>query len=491
VTKEISFKREIKSGIVYAILSFLLLTGWSLASPPGSSPDEDLHLSSVWYLALYPKVIDPSHPLRDDKIPLRITDVGKCYFNNPNVTSICEIDNSLSDANYSRIINNSEYYAFFSNFVSPAKIDMSTLMLRIVNSLIASVALFVVVLLTPRSIFIPVLVSWLIVNIPLGFFILSSINPSSWSYIFSYLFLPLFYKVFSNDRSPNSIAISLLVLISAFLLAQEARFDILLFAIIFTTSLLPVIFNYEQMNKRFKRLINLSTLLIASGVTLAIWNRSFLVNFREVKTSNWENLTGVSSLIAGAFGGWGLGSLETTMPAITFILSFVTVLSIIYIALREINISESISLVLLSFFGFIVPLFVLVRSNLRVGEWFQPRYILPIYYVLIGLSLILIFKTLATYKLMIFINFIFLISTIAFITALHTVYRRYTIGLDNYSILFFEPNSWWWDFNYLPSPIIIYLLTVIIFITFWLLVRKDILAESRLVSSNDSEQNRN
>jgi hypothetical protein len=179
------------------------------------------------------------------------------------------------------------------------------------------------------------------------------------------------------------------------------------------------------------------------------------------------------------------------MPAITFILSFVTVLSIIYIALREINISESISLVLLSFFGFIVPLFVLVRSNLRVGEWFQPRYILPIYYVLIGLSLILIFKTLATYKLMIFINFIFLISTIAFITALHTVYRRYTIGLDNYSILFFEPNSWWWDFNYLPSPIIIYLLTVIIFITFWLLVRKDILAESRLVSSNDSEQNRN
>jgi hypothetical protein len=491
VTKEISVKRKIRSGIVYSILSFMLLTGWSLASPPGSSPDEDLHLSSAWYLAKYPDVKDPAHPLRDDKIPLRITDAGKCYFNSPNVTSICETDNSLRDANYSRIINNSGYYTFLSNFVSPTKIDMSTLIIRMINSLIASIALFVVLLLTPRGIFLPVLVSWLIVNIPLGFFILSSVNPSSWSFIFSYLFLPLIYKVLSKDHKPNSIAISLLVLISAFLLAREARFDILLFAVIFTTSLLPIIFNYEQMNKRIKTLINLSTLLIASALTLAIWNRSLLVGFREEKTSNWENLTGVPSLITGAFGGWGLGSLETTMPAITFVVSFVTVLSIIFIALREINISESISLGLLSFFGFIVPLFVLVRSNLRVGEWLQPRYILPIFYVLLALSLIIVFKTLVTHKLMIFINFIFLISTITFITSLHTVYRRYTVGLDNYTLNFREPDSWWWDFNYIPSPIIIYLLTVVIFIIFWFLVKKDILAESRLVSPNDSEQRRN
>jgi hypothetical protein len=305
------------------------------------------------------------------------------------------------------------------------------------------------------------------------------------------LALPMIYKVLSKDRGPNSIAISLLVLILAFLLAREARFDILLFAVIFTTSLLPIIFNYEQMNKRIKTLINLSTLLIASALTLAIWNRSLLVGFREEKTSNWENLTGVPSLITGAFGGWGLGSLETTMPAITFVVSFVTVLSIIFIALREINISESISLGLLSFFGFIVPLFVLVRSNLRVGEWLQPRYILPIFYVLLALSLIIVFKTIVTHKLMIFINFIFLISTITFITSLHTVYRRYTVGLDNYTLNFREPDSWWWDFNYIPSPIIIYLFTVIIFFIFWLLIRKDILAASRLVSSDDSEQKRN
>ena len=489
--KEISVKSKIKSGFVYAILSFLLLTGWSLASPPGSSPDEDLHLSSVWYLKMYPNVKYPEHPLRDDKIPLRITDAGKCYFKDPNTTSICETNTLLSSPNYSRIVNNSKYYAFLSKFVSPTKIDISTLRIRIVNAFVASVALFFVVLLTPRTISLPVLISWLIVNIPLGFFILSSVNPSSWSYIFSYLFLPLIYKVFSKDRSPNSIAISLLVLVLAFLLAQEARFDILLFAIIFTTSLLPIIFNYEDMNTRFKTLINISALLIASGVTFAIWNRSFLVNFREMKTSNWENLTGVSSLITGAFGGWGLGSLETTMPAITFVVSFATVLSIIFIALRKIDISELISFALLSFFVFIVPLLVLIRSNLRVGEWLQPRYILPIFYVLLALSLLVVFKALTTRKLMIFINFIFLMSTITFMTALHTVYRRYTVGLDNYSLLFIEPNSWWWDFNHLPSPIIVYIFTVFIFIMFWLFVRKDFLAESRLGSSNEFEQKRN
>ena len=245
------------------------------------------------------------------------------------------------------------------------------------------------------------------------------------------------------------------------------------------------------MNTRFKTLINISALLIASGVTFAIWNRSFLVNFREMKTSNWENLTGVSSLITGAFGGWGLGSLETTMPAITFVVSFVTVLSIIFIALRKIDISELISFALLSFFVFIVPLLVLIRSNLRVGEWLQPRYILPIFYVLLALSLLVVFKALTTRKLMIFINFIFLMSTITFMTALHTVYRRYTVGLDNYSLLFIEPNSWWWDFNHLPSPIIVYIFTVFIFIIFWLFLRKDFLAESRLGSSNEFEQKRN
>lgn len=482
--QEISFKSKVKTGIVYALLSFLLLTGWSLASPPGSSPDEDLHLSSVWCNAKY----------QDGEcysIPQRIVEIGSCYFYDASEISTCEENITNTEIKPERVFLDNFYYNFLSKFASLGSIDETTVKVRIVNSLLASIALFAIVILTPRSIFLPVLVSWLIVNIPLGFFILSSVNPSSWSFIFSYLALPMIYKVLSKDRGPNSIVISLLVLILAFLLAREARFDILLFAVIFTTSLLPIIFNYEQMNKRIKTLINLSTLLIASALTLAIWNRSLLVGFREEKTSNWENLTGVPSLITGAFGGWGLGSLETTMPAITFVVSFVTVLSIIFIALREINISESISLGLLSFFGFIVPLFVLVRSNLRVGEWLQPRYILPIFYVLLALSLIIVFKTIVTHKLMIFINFIFLISTITFITSLHTVYRRYTVGLDNYTLNFREPDSWWWDFNYIPSPIIIYLLTVIIFFIFWLLIRKDILAASRLVSSDDSEQKRN
>ena len=491
MTQEISVKSKIKSGIIYAILSFLVLTGWSLASPPGSSPDEDLHLSSVWYLAKYPNVKDPEHPLRDDKIPLRITDAGKCFFKDPNTTSICETDNSLVDVDYTRVINNSKYYDFLSIFVLPTKVDQSTLRIRIVNSLIASIVLFIIILLTPISISRPVLISWLIVNIPLGFFVLSSVNPSSWLYIFSYLFISLFYKVLSKNQNPNTIAFTILLITSAFLLAREARFDTLLFAVIFTVSLIPLISGYEQINKKIKILIYLSTLIMAPWLTLAIWNRSYLVNFREVQISNWENLTGVPSLITGAFGGWGLGSLETVMPAITFIGSFTTIISVIFIALKKISISESISLALLCFFAFILPLFVLIRSNLRVGEWLQPRYVLPIYYVILALSLVIIFKTLATQKLIIFIKFIYLMSTITFVTALHTTYRRYTVGLDNYSLLFREPNSWWWDFKYFPSPIIVYMFTVIIFITFWLKIIKDISSEARLFSPKNSENKRN
>ena len=167
----------------------------------------------------------------------------------------------------------------------------------------------------------------------------------------------------------------------------------MLFASIFAVSLLQVIFNMTISNKKFKTLINIVTLAMAIPLTLAVWIRSNLVNFREFKISEWEILTSLPSIITGVFGGWGLGSLETTMPPVTYIGSFVTILIILFTSLRFINKSELITYVLLSFFAFLIPFFVLSRSNLRVGEWFQPRYILPIFYALIGLCLIIIFRS--------------------------------------------------------------------------------------------------
>jgi hypothetical protein len=244
-------------------------------------------------------------------------------------------------------------------------------------------------------------------------------------------------------------------------------------------------------NENYKIFVNIFTLVMAGPLAIAVWNRSNLVNFRESKIGEWEILTSLPSIITGVFGGWGLGSLETTMPPITYIGSFVTILGILFMSLRFINKSESITYILLGFFAFLIPFFVLVRSNLRVGEWVQPRYILPVFYALIGLCLIVIFRSFKTKPLLLVTNFLFVISTISFSFALHTFYRRYTVGLDNYSLIFREPDSWWWKFDAFPSPVLTCFVTVIVFIVFWIKIIKDILSESKLLSPKDSEHSRN
>jgi hypothetical protein len=480
VVNQTKLKHKIKPAIIYSALSFLILFGWAVGSPPGSSPDEDIHLSSTWCHAKYQEG-------NCETIPQRLVEVGKCYFLDSQKTSVCEKDIPQKEVVPERVYEDKKYYHFLSYFISLDSIDRSTIQLRFVNSILSSLSIFLIVLLTTRSIYLPILISWLIVNIPLGFFILSSVNPSSWLYIFAFIFLPFVYDLLRHNDSTTLVGSKILIVFVALIFALEGRLDTILFASVFSISLLPTIFNMTTRSKQFKIVVNVLTLAMALPLTIAVWDRSTLVNFREFKISEWENLASLPSILTGVFGGWGLGSLETTMPPVTYIGSFVTILVILFISLRFINKSESITYILLGFFAFSIPLFVLNRSNLRVGEWLQPRYILPIFYALIGLCLIIIFKSFKTKHLLLLINFLFIFSTITFSFALHTFYRRYTVGLDNYSLIFREPDSWWWKFNAFPSPILTYAVTVIVFIVFWLKIKREISAESRLVSPNNSE----
>ena len=480
VGNQTRLKLKIKSAIVYSLLSFFILFGWAVGSPPGSSPDEDIHLSSAWCHAKYQEG-------DCETIPQRLVDIGKCYFLDSQTTSVCEEIIPQIEVAPGRIYVDKRYYHFLSNVISLDSIDKSTIQLRVTNSILSSLAIFLIIVLTTRSTYLPILISWLIVNIPLGFFILSSVNPSSWLYIFSFIFLPLVYNLLRQKDSSILVSSKILIVIVALIFALQGRSDTLLFAGILAVSLLPLIFNTTISNGRIKKLVNVLSVSMAIPLTIAVWDRSYLVNFREFKISNWENLTSLPSILTGVFGGWGLGSLETTMPPVTYIGSFVTIIIILFTSLKFINNSEAVTYLLLSFFAFLIPFFVLSRSNLRVGEWVQPRYILPVFYPLIGLCLIIIFRSFKTKMLLLVTNFLFIFSSVTFSFALHTFYRRYTVGLNDYSLIFREPDSWWWKFNVFPSALFIYLFTVTVFIVFWLKIKKDISSEATSDSHKDFE----
>jgi hypothetical protein len=475
---QIHVKHKIKPAIIYSLLSFLILLGWAVGSPPGSSPDEDLHLTSSWCYSKY-------QGATCETVPLRLVEVGKCYFKDSGIIATCEKSIPKDEVSPERIYSDKSYYHFLANFVSLDSIDKSTVQMRIANSFFSSISILVIVLLTSRLIYLPIIISWLVVNIPLGFFLISSVNPSSWLYIFSFLFLPLTYRIFAEKNQPYLFMTKLLILGLTFLLSLNARPDTLLFASIFGITLLPVIFSSEVKKLRTRIAIYLLTLFISTYLILSIWSRSNLVNFRESKISSWEIVTSLPSIITGVFGGWGLGSLETTMPPVTYVGSFVIVLALLFYGLRFVNLPEAVSIFLIGLFVFIVPFFVLLRSNLRVGEWLQPRYILPIFYVLIGLSLIVIFRSFHEKSLLIIVNLIFFLSSITFTFSLHTFYRRYVAGLDNFNLFFEKTNSWWWEFSIFPNPFTFFTFSVIVYLVFWITLKREILTNLKTLSSND------
>jgi hypothetical protein len=475
---QIHVKHKIKPAIIYSLLSFFILLGWAVGSPPGSSPDEDLHLTSAWCYSKY-------QGATCETVPLRLVEVGKCYFKDSGTIATCEKSIPKDEVSPERIYSDKSYYHFLANFVSLDSIDKSTVQMRLANSIFSSISILILVLLTSRLIYLPIIISWLVVNIPLGFFLISSVNPSSWLYIFSFLFLPLTYRIFAEKKQPHLFMTKLFILGLTFLLSLNARPDTLLFASIFGVTLLPVIFSFEVKKLSNRIAIYLSTLFISIYLMLSIWSRSNLVNFRESKISSWEIITSLPSIITGVFGGWGLGSLETTMPPVTYVGGFVIVLALLFYGLRFINLPEAVSIFLIGLFAFIVPFFVSLRSNLRVGEWLQPRYILPIFYVLIGLSLIVIFRSFHEKSLLIIVNLIFFLSSITFTFSLHTFYRRYVAGLDNFNLFFEKTNSWWWEFSIFPNPFTFFTFTVIVYLVFWITLKREILTNLKTLSPKD------
>ena len=475
---QIHVKHKIKPAIIYSLLSFFILLGWAVGSPPGSSPDEDLHLTSAWCYSKY-------QGATCETVPLRLVEVGKCYFKDSGTIATCEKSIPKDEVSPERIYSDKSYYHFLANFVSLDSIDKSTVQMRLANSIFSSISILILVLLTSRLIYLPIIISWLVVNIPLGFFLISSVNPSSWLYIFSFLFLPLTYRIFAEKKQPHLFMTKLFILGLTFLLSLNARPDTLLFASIFGVTLLPVIFSFEVKKLSNRIAIYLSTLFISIYLMLSIWSRSNLVNFRESKISSWEIITSLPSIITGVFGGWGLGSLETTMPPVTYVGGFVIILALLFYGLRFINLPEAVSIFLIGLFAFIVPFFVLLRSNLRVGEWLQPRYILPIFYILIGLSLIVIFRSFHEKSLLIIVNLIFFLSSITFTFSLHTFYRRYVAGLDNFNLFFEKTNSWWWEFSIFPNPFTFFTFTVIVYLVFWITLKREILTNLKTLSPKD------
>jgi hypothetical protein len=116
-----------------------------------------------------------------------------------------------------------------------------------------------------------------------------------------------------------------------------------------------------------------------------------------------------------------------------------------------------------------------------VGEWVQPRYILPIFYGLVMLSILINLKN--AKNLSELIPLIFL-SFVAYSFALFTTLRRYTTGLATFDWDLINDESWWWNLKGIPQPIFIFTISITCYLVLWVYVYRQINKDKKQLSNN-------
>jgi hypothetical protein len=311
------------------------------------------------------------------------------------------------------------------------------------------------------------MLTWLITNIPLGFFLISSINTSSWIISFTILFSILIFIIFTNNRL---IEVKIIIAVFIFFIANDTRPDTKLIAGTILVSMLPQI--TLKIKQRYKKFIfYFITFIIFIFFLFEIWARSNIADLgRTNPISIWEHIYRITSIPLGVFGGWGLGSLEIDMPALVSVLTNFLILGIASFAFKKSSNQTTFTIILFCTFIYLIPLFVIIRSNLQVGEWYQPRYILPLFIPLIFTCISSIVHNDKIKSWILF--FIFSLCLISFASSIHTVLRRYSHGSE---VMIFNLNNnydWWWNIEFIPDPMTIIFFSISSYsLLFFLLIR--------------------
>lgn len=476
------------SAIGIFISSFIFLGSWALSSPIGSSPDEGSHLVGIWCTEIN-KSVKCNNSEGPSKFSSQLSGDESCYLYDADQSAGClqsqeEVYKELSG------FNEIKFYNFLNSFVSD-NIIMSVIIMRFINVFILSVCIVFAFIYLRKDIFVGTVFSFMTVGLPLGFYLVTSINTTSWVILGSIFFIPYIFEIVTN-LSVRTIPLIIVTMLLTYIYLGS-RQDGILFLGISIVSSIPILaykiknFNFfikmlkhNNLSRVVISLISLITLYLIYFVSTEIGKRASLGLYASTQNvTNWDIGYRFTSLISGALGGWGLGSLEVDMPGVVSVSSLFIFFSVIFISLGKSVIHSKLTLLIYVYFLIFVIWIFLFKSQLFVGQWLQPRYILPIMFGLMSTSFVGIRQDLdKTFVSQIKI-FIFL-STVCFAIGQHTLLRRYTHGLDELYLNLDQNKEWWW--NFLPiSPMQLLMIGTISYFATWLILLKRLNSNQELI----------
>jgi hypothetical protein len=198
-------------------------------------------------------------------------------------------------------------------------------------------------------------------------------------------------------------------------------------------------------------------------------------------------LAGLPNLWVGVFGVTGLGWLDTPMPTIVWGLSLGIFFALIFSSVRWFTLTQTLAVFSALFFVTVIPLYILVRSGLEVGQQVQPRYLLPLIALLAATA---IHRNSSESGMHFTKAQVFIVGVGLFVSnsiALHLNIRRYVTGMDIMGVNLDEGIEWWWDGFFLSPNAVWFIATmssVVLLFSLWKLRQQLALPVDSKVAAN-------
>lgn len=441
------------------------LSAWALASPVGSSPDDDFHLVSSWCGAgpktglcestsTFDKRLVPSGLINANCYAFRVDTSGACQGDINSSTELILTDRGSFDSNYPPLFYMAQSIFATNNITTSA---LSMRFLNIFVFLIGAICLFVF---SPKQIKSALFWTLATTMIPLGWFLIASNNPSSWALTG---ILTAFFALHGTLRGERMTSFFFSILYFAgVLISAGARGDAGIYLSVVSASAIIL-----WMPSRKLRL-----LVPAAGSIIG------LVFFLSTKQANVastglasiaidvagrtqfdvliNNLIKVPALWLGAFGFWPLGWLDTYLPAAVWVITGLIFVLCVFLSFRYLNRKQvwlSIGL-----FGilYVLPIYVLQQGLNFVGEQVQPRYLLPLIVLLAAIMFNNTRMELGPFiqRKQLNVSIVALLA-VANSLALLSNLNRYVNATGNWKLPLLHESSWWWN-DLALTPIVIW-----------------------------------
>ena len=372
----------------------MTLLGWGLSSPAGSSPDDDFHIASVWCAhGDREGICEPGKSTDQRLVPSAILELP-CFAFRPTVDASCQNDvaevastglSPVTHGNWNGDIYPPLFYATLGVFASD-NVAVSVVAIRAFNAVLATVLLSLTMLALPRRLR-PVLgFSTALSFIPMALAIIPSTNPSSWAMLSAAVVFPTLLAL--SETSGRQRLTLLLLAATGFVLGAGARADAALYAALAAV----LAWFLADRKSRFTTITTIAFVIAAAAAFLSAGQSAAVEGLGDPSAAPSSgasllvfNLTQLPSLWLGMFTN--LGWLDTTIsPLAVFGVVFAAV-GAIFTSLNTLNLRKSLSLVAVLGAMAVLPLYMLQASQASVGSQVQPRYVLPLFILLLAVAM--------------------------------------------------------------------------------------------------------